>query len=73
MQRKREKGRNKDYIIIEIKKNPELYAEYQRKNKLKYEKRKAQKKIVPINEMTSRQQGMQKKKWRKERKRSEKS
>lgn len=30
-----------------IKNNPELYAEYQRKNRLKYEKIKAQKKNCP--------------------------
>lgn len=49
-----------------IKNNPELYAEYQRKNRLKYEKIKAQKKIVPIREMTSTQQRKQRKKCREE-------
>ncbi|XP_063529704.1 trichohyalin-like [Cydia strobilella] len=52
-----------------IKNNPDLYAEYQRKNRLKYEKRLAQKKVVPISEMTSTQQRKQREKWREERKR----
>ncbi|XP_063358884.1 trichohyalin-like [Cydia amplana] len=49
-----------------IKNNPELYAEYQRKNRLKYENRLARKKVVPISEMTSTQQRKQRKKWREE-------
>ncbi|XP_063617870.1 mRNA export factor GLE1-like isoform X1 [Cydia splendana] len=52
-----------------IKNNPELYAEYQRKNRQKYEKRLARKKVVPISGMTSIQQRQQRKKWREESKR----
>lgn len=56
-----------------IKNDPDLHEKYQRKNRLKYEKRLVQKKVVPISEMTSSQQRKQREEssisWREERKR----
>ncbi|XP_063617871.1 uncharacterized protein LOC134790833 isoform X2 [Cydia splendana] len=56
--KKRERERLRYHYI---KNNPELYSEYQRKQNTNYENRKAQKKILPINEMTPRQQKQQRK------------
>ncbi|XP_060807607.1 uncharacterized protein LOC132903380 [Amyelois transitella] len=59
--RKRELERRR---YQKIKEDPVLYAEYQLKNKTKYEKRKAQKKVISIKDMTPRARRVQRKKWR---------
>ncbi|XP_047986938.1 myb-like protein X [Leguminivora glycinivorella] len=52
-----------------IKNNPELYTKLKKKQSLKYENRKATKKILNISEMTPTQKRNQRKKWREESKR----
>lgn len=59
--RKRELERKR---YQKIKGDPVLYAQYQLKNKAKYEKRKAQKKVISIKDMTPRARKVQRKKWR---------
>ncbi|KAJ0172476.1 hypothetical protein K1T71_011615 [Dendrolimus kikuchii] len=59
--RKRELERKR---YQKIKGNSVLYAQYQLKNKVKYEKRKAQKKVISIKDMTPRARKAQRKKWR---------
>ncbi|CAH0719498.1 unnamed protein product, partial [Brenthis ino] len=48
-----------------IKNNPDLWKEKQEKNRQDYLRRKQEKKQLPINEMTPRQQRLQRQTWRK--------
>lgn len=48
-----------------IKNNPDLWKEKQEKNRQSYLRRKQEKKQLPINEMTPRQQRLQRQTWRK--------
>lgn len=64
---RRKKETHKEIRTKEVPKtkgDPVLYAQYQLKNKAKYEKRKAQKKVISIKYMTPRAKRAQRKKWR---------
>ncbi|KAJ0178551.1 hypothetical protein K1T71_006374 [Dendrolimus kikuchii] len=63
-ERKRRKRELERKRYQKIKGNSVLYAQYQLKNKAKYEKRKAQKKVISIKDMTPRARKAQRKKWR---------
>lgn len=63
-ERKKRKRELEKKRYQKIKGDPILYAQYQQNNKAKYEKRKAEKKVVSINEMTPRAKRAQRKKWR---------
>lgn len=59
-----QKRENEKKRYEKIMRNPELYAEYKRKNKEKYQRRKREGKVVTINNLPPREQRNKRKKDR---------